>query len=44
MAAGATVKTAICNRAGDIVDAHWSDDIDSAPFSESFRPVDSARW
>lgn len=33
--AGAIVRTAHCNRAGDIREAVWSEDLDSAPFSES---------
>lgn len=37
--AGAIVRTAACNRAGDIVSATWSDDIEAAPFSDKFRPV-----
>ena len=38
-AAGVVVRTAACNMAGDIKDQPWSDDLDAAPFSESFRPV-----
>ena len=38
-AAGVRVGTAVCNRAGDVVDQRWSDDLDSAPFSDKFRPV-----
>lgn len=38
-AAGVIVRTAACNQAGDIVDSKWSEDLDSQPFSESFRPV-----
>jgi hypothetical protein len=38
-ASGVTVRTAQCNLAGDIISATWSDDLDSAPFSESFHPV-----
>lgn len=37
--AGVTVRTAACNQAGDIINAHWSEDLDEQPFSESFRPV-----
>lgn len=38
-AAGAFVHSAACNEAGDITDSQWTDDLDSQPFSESFRPV-----
>ena len=38
-AAGVTVKTAACNMAGDIIGQPWSDDLDSQPFSDQFRPV-----
>lgn len=38
-AAGVTVRTAACNQAGDIINAHWSEELDAQPFSESFRPV-----
>ncbi len=38
-AAGVLVVTLQCNQAGDIVGAHWSADLDSAPFSANFRPV-----
>lgn len=37
--AGAIVHSFACNRAGDIVNADWTDDLDSQPFSDSFRPV-----
>jgi len=37
--AGAMVRTAACNQAGDIVDATWSDDLDAQPFSDRFHPV-----
>lgn len=36
--AGAVVRTAACNQAGDIARAHWSEDLDSQPFSEQFHP------
>lgn len=36
--AGAVVRTAACNQAGDIARAHWSEDLDSQPFSEKFHP------
>lgn len=37
--AGATVRTAASNRAGDIAHETWTEDLDSQPFSEQFRPV-----
>jgi hypothetical protein len=37
--AGAIVRTAACNQAGDIVNATWSDDLDAQPFSDKFSPV-----
>lgn len=45
MAAGWTVKTVYCNRAGDITDAQWSEDENDCPFrdSVSFAMVDSDR-
>jgi len=39
--AGAIVKTAGCNQAGDIVNSHWTEDLDSLPFSDHFNPVQS---
>ena len=38
-AAGAIVRSAHCNQAGDITHAHWSAILQNAPFSESMRPV-----
>ena len=38
-AAGVTVMTVACNQAGDIVNAHWSEDLDSQPFSEHFTDL-----
>jgi len=38
-AAGVIVASAQCNQAGDIVDSHWSEDLEDAPFSDKFRPV-----
>ncbi len=35
-AAGASVATSACNRAGDIVDSEWSDNLDEQPFSDKF--------
>ena len=37
--AGLTVRTAACNQAGDIVDSHWSEDLEEQPFSDKFHPV-----
>lgn len=36
--AGAIVRTAACNQAGDIATAHWSEDLDEQPFSDKFHP------
>lgn len=33
------VHTAACNQAGDISKSLWSEDLESQPFSEKFRPV-----
>jgi hypothetical protein len=41
VAAGVRVTTAACNQAGDIVRAHWTDDLEAQPFSNQFRPVRS---
>ncbi len=38
-AAGAIVRTAHCNRAGDISMERWSMDLDDAPFNDLFVPV-----
>lgn len=38
-AAGVIVATAACNKAGNIVDAHWTDDLDSQPFSEHLARI-----
>jgi hypothetical protein len=38
-AAGGTVRSAACNQAGDIISAHWTDDLESAPFSDLFHPI-----
>lgn len=32
--AGVMVTTAACNMAGDVVNAHWTEDLDNQPFSE----------
>ncbi len=37
--AGASVRTAHCNQAGDISGAQWFDDLENAPFSDSHCPV-----
>lgn len=37
--AGVYVDTMACNRASDIVDAEWSQDLDEQPFSDKFHPV-----
>lgn len=38
-AAGVKVATMQCNMAGDITNMQWSNDLESAPFSDKFRPV-----
>ena len=37
--AGVLVRNAAYNQAGDIIDATWTTDLESQPFSDSFRPV-----
>jgi hypothetical protein len=37
--AGAVVFTYGCNKAGDIAESTWSEDLESQPFSDKFRPV-----
>jgi hypothetical protein len=37
--AGWKVASAQCNQAGDIAEARWSADLDTAPFSDKFNPV-----
>lgn len=39
VAAGASVRSAHCNMAGDVNLWGWSKDLDDAPFRDSFRPV-----
>ena len=39
--AGVTVKTVGCNQPGDITNMNWTDDLESLPFNDEFRPVDS---
>ena len=38
-AAGVIVRTAACNRAGDIADEKWSLNLEEQPFSDQFQPV-----
>ncbi|KKL23441.1 hypothetical protein LCGC14_2425340 [marine sediment metagenome] len=37
--AGAVVRSAYCDQAGDIGECRWSDVLEDAPFSESQRPI-----
>jgi len=37
--AGAIVRSAACNEAGDIQDRPWSDDLDAQPFADRFLPI-----
>ena len=37
--AGYSVASEYCNQAGDISESHWEEDLNDAPFSESFHPV-----
>lgn len=37
--AGAAVRTAHCNQAGDIADAEWSKDLADAPFADRIRSM-----
>lgn len=37
--AGATVRTAGCSRAGDIIGAQWTEDLEDLPWSDRFRPA-----
>lgn len=39
--AGATVRTFQCNQAGDVARSVWSEDLDAAPFSDKFKPVNT---
>jgi hypothetical protein len=39
--AGVKVVSMQCNQAGDVVNAHWSDDLDNAPFSDKFHPINT---
>jgi hypothetical protein len=38
-AAGVIVRSAACNRAGDIAESQWTEDLDEQPFSDKFNPV-----
>lgn len=40
-AAGGIVRTAACNRAGDIVNEKWDGNLELQPWSEKFQPVNS---
>ena len=42
--AGAAVRSAYCNKAGDISAMEWSDNLDDAPFSDRFCPVRADGW
>lgn len=37
--AGCNVRSYACNMAGDISERQWTQDLESAPFSDEFRPV-----
>jgi hypothetical protein len=37
--AGILVASAHCNQAGDIINAHWSTDLEEAPFCDKFCPI-----
>jgi hypothetical protein len=39
VAAGVKVTSAACNRAGDVAEQTWSEDLDEQPFSDKFCPV-----
>lgn len=41
MAAGAAVRTAACNQAGDIAEAVWTWELSEQPFSKEFNPIES---
>jgi hypothetical protein len=38
-AAGVIVRSAACNRAGDIINERWTLNLEDEPFSERFNPV-----
>ena len=37
--AGVTVRTAVCNQSDDIIDAHWTTDLETQPLANGFRPI-----
>jgi hypothetical protein len=37
--AGVVVRTAACNQAGDITNAHWTENLEEQPFSDKFINV-----
>ena len=39
--AGIKIRSYSCNRAGDVVDAPWSREVDEAPFREAMCPVNA---
>ena len=38
--AGYVVKTVACNQPGDIAHQRWTEDLETQPFSDRFRPVE----
>jgi hypothetical protein len=38
-AAGATVKVAACNQAGDVANATWTEDLESQPFAKEIQGI-----
>ena len=42
-AAGVTVRTVACNKAGDIINETWDEDLTEHPFSDKFIPVNTER-
>lgn len=36
---GVIVRTASCNKAGDVINEQWTEDLASAPFNDQFQPV-----
>jgi hypothetical protein len=41
--AGFAVTTMHCNQCGDIIKAKWSIDLEDAPFSDKFHPIDNLK-
>ena len=37
--AGITVRTAVCDQSGVIIDAQWTTDLDAQPLANGFRPI-----